>query len=544
MRFRPSSIHVPNFVRTFVEESSGDKQDTVDAKSSGNVENSFTSSTPTSTSTSGIYEEVLQDRKKYEDDLKKELIKSLSVNQYSIFGAEEVVVRAGYGSDIADFTLQTLDNFLYVSEYKVGEAYGALLCWRHLVKESSYPKIEEILANIAPDYLTGEDWQHITSQITFPTSVSTVKTKIEATHYEVYRKNHASPNSGYKKIGMNTYGQLIEERDRGLGKGLLPYVREVLKMDNVNDSSLLYFLDTNIEADAIYSYKIIAIRVCENEMVDYAYAIRSAGFLDSIPIQQLGSHQSNRLVNMSSKLYGDPRFRWMISLVNRNVDYFGNRDARTTSPPTTSPEDTLLNYVNNVSHLNRMIKESVSKFGAYKTYIHLFKQLGGLNQTIFNILQGTRDNAVITDGANSFDFTKFKKKVSEEYAIFDITLKALNVADSQEVVERVFGVGVNFPPQEGSVNIGDILGATQMFDFIERIFHLLLIAEDRVEEVTKGLQQVIIEDAEVQNVISKSSAEYIEQAHTDALDILGVDNDSIASFFDLSTLSDDDVSVE
>jgi hypothetical protein len=230
--------------------------------------------------------------------------------------------------------------------------------------------------------------------------------------------------------------------------------------------------------------------------------------------------------------------------VNKNLDYFGNRDARLLGTFVTGVSNQYVNFVNNIRYLDKMIKESVSKFGAYKTYIHLFEELGGLNQTLFNILQGTGNDAVIVDGSNSFNFTRFKERVANEYAIFDLTLKALNVADSQVVVEQVFGGGVDFPPQEGYVNIADIGGATQVFDFVERIFHLLTVAEGQPEQVSAGLQRIIVEDEEVQDIISQSSAEYIEQAHTDALNTLGVDGDSIVSLFNLSTTDDDDISVE
>jgi hypothetical protein len=488
-----------------------------------------------------LYQEILKDRKRFEDELKKDLLQSLSVKEYSVFDADETVVRASYESDIEEFTTDSPNNFLYVSEYRAGEIYGALLCWRHLIKESSRQENKNNDSHV----ITSIDGTSQITNISSPPSVATVNTKTEATHYEIYRKNHVALNSGYEKIGQFTYRQLIEERDRGAGQGLLPYVREVLKIDNASDSSLLYFLDTNIKMDSIYSYRIVSVKVCENERVDYLYALRSAGFLDYMTLQQFQSSPSiNRLLLWGVRLYGDQRFRWVISLVNKNLDYFGNRAGRLIDRTTANIASQYVNFINNARYLDKMIKESISKFGAYKTYIHLFEELGGLNQTLFNILQSTGNDAIIVDGSNSFNFTRFKERVANEYAIFDLTLKALNVADSQRVVEQVFGGGVDFPPQEGYVNIADIGGATQVFDFVERIFHLLTVAEGQSEQVSAGLQRIIVEDEEVQDIISQSSAEYIEQAHTDALNTLGVDGDSIVSLFNLSTTDDDDISVE
>lgn len=185
-----------------------------------------------------------------------------------------------------------------------------------------------------------------------------------ATHYEVHRRNLLSATPDWERIIFLGRGTLNIETTR-----FLPYIEQVLGL-KANKLPMYAVLDTSVQQDKIYEYKIVAGYYPKSAKMDYALLLRSKALMNYIPIKDA----TVTLRQFASSALGSEDYAWIIALLNLDVSYLGSSYDNATLWDKVGTRKEMM-VPKDPADLVRVIAESIHVFGAQETIKNLLASL-------------------------------------------------------------------------------------------------------------------------------------------------------------------------
>jgi hypothetical protein len=275
-------------------------------------------------------------------------------------------------------------------------------------------------------------WDRYIAKDYYEQSGKQIEIVLEATHYEIFKRNVFAENEDYNRIMFVDKKTLLEET-----KNYIPYLEKTLGLD-VKDEDIIIVLDKTIKKDRIYDYKVKATLIPQTYRdIYYDIILRSR---DRIRGNRVDS--KSNLADIANAKLGSYVYTWILSLVNPNISYFD------TGLMLKGVETGLLNIPENIIDITTIINESATMFGAKNTFENIGYLLGSRNEQGGPSL--TLEYKMFLDAIDekSFYFSKtnYDSITSNNGIKNRIDLKTdkylLNINDLSEVMKSLFNFAV------------------------------------------------------------------------------------------------------
>jgi hypothetical protein len=305
----------------------------------------------------------------------------------------------------------------------------------------------------------------------------------DATHYEIFKRNVFSQDPEFDRILFLDKANLEEERAR-----LIPYIKEDLGFEDINEEDFLIFFDHRAKEDRIYEYKVKATRVpIDAKDVDYDLAMESQDLLTTITISDTSTAG---MFDFAGATLGSEDLAWVFALLNENVKFFGRQSSDKSLPEmmaslggaSESGEYNLL-VPRNMGDLLSIISESVALFGIRKAFGHIADVMGGLTKefrcTLVDALDETR---------NVFSYDRFRTVITHQLPVFQLLLN-LSESGSKRDKRALSQLPITLPSNTGSEEINSLDGLSKVFKFVNDSLLVALYSQD--EENFAKIKQII-----------------------------------------------------
>lgn len=291
---------------------------------------------------------------------------------------------------------------------------------------------------------------------------------LNATHYEIYKRNIFQADAKFQRILFLDYKSLEEETER-----LISYVNSNLKL-NLKYEDVFIFYDHIMKEDRIYEYKVRAAQIPSNiNEVDFDAILKSKNLARDKDLTT-----SVGLMNLAEQSLGNPNLAWILALCNSDISYYS-------VAPTTAGNKVVVPL--NIDDVMNIIKTSFSNFGEKNTLEYILKVLGGLPIEFLESALGA-----ISEINNNFSYDKFAELIRNKIPILNIVL---SIVESGNLTSRynLAKLSINLPNNKGNESFLTTEGLTKIFMYIRDMFLILVNSQfsNNEEEIAKLLEDII-----------------------------------------------------
>ncbi len=287
----------------------------------------------------------------------------------------------------------------------------------------------------------------------------------DATHYEVFKKNHFKEKSEFERVLFLDTISLSEERTH-----FDEYVNETLGI-NLEPDQYFCMLDTSVKRDRVYEYKIVASRVPKNATeVDYDMIMEGKNKVNKV----LESSETNNIFDFSNNVLGARGLAWTIALLNERLYFFGKGNPeKPLAVLLNSSENKEILVPTNVSDIMQIINDSIMLFGVRPTFEKLATQCNGLSSDFTNFFLDSID-----ESKTSFSYDKFRTLVKKHAPVFNtiIEISKSSATDGDAALSKL---SISVPDDKGSESLSSVGGITKVFRFVNTIYRSILFAQDK-----------------------------------------------------------------
>jgi hypothetical protein len=343
----------------------------------------------------------------------------------------------------------------------------------------------------------------------------------DATHYEIFKRNLFSQDPSFDRILFLDKTSLEEERKR-----LIPYIREDLGFEDINEEDFLIFFDHRVKEDRIYEYKIKATRVPTRPAdVDYDLAMESQDLLTSITISDTSTAS---MFDFAGSTLQSEDLAWVFALLNENIKFFGRMGAERSLPEmmvklgadSGSGEIDVL-IPRNMEDLLSIVSESVALFGVREAFGHIADVMGGITKefrcSLIDAIDETR---------NVFSYDRFRMVITHQLPVFQLLLD-LSESESVRDKKALSQLPVSLPTNTGSEVVNSLDGLSKVFKFVNDSLLVALYSQD--QENFEKIREIIEEIAASQDLdtdpVDEASDE-IREEESDVAETVTVSVDS------------------
>jgi hypothetical protein len=331
---------------------------------------------------------------------------------------------------------------------------------------------------------------------------------LDATHYEIFKRNLFSRNSDFERVLFLDKNSLEEERNR-----LFVYVREVLGFTDLPEDEVFLFLDHRVKRDRIYEYRIRAARIPSGPAdVDYDLALESKNLITTTTINDT---TTATLAEFAGVSLGSEDLSWVISLINANSNFFGRSVYELAMPRIlTVPEtrrdekgDIIIYLPRSINDVLSIVSESVALFGVKETFGHVIDVLGGISKefrcAFLDAIDETRD---------VFSYDRFKLVVSAQFPVFELLL-SLSESESLRDTKALSNLSITVPSNVGSDSLNTLEGLSRIFKFVNESTIAILYSQgkDMFGRIQELIRQIRIDRGEETEVIDQAILEEREK---------------------------------
>lgn len=336
---------------------------------------------------------------------------------------------------------------------------------------------------------------------------------LDATHYEIFKRNIFSQNSEFERILFLDKASLEEEKNR-----LVTYVRDILGFSELDENEIMIFLDHRVKEDRIYEYKVRATRIPQQPSdIDYDLALESKDLLTPIPLTDTSTVT---LSDFAGVTLGSEDMSWILSLVNENVRHFGRGAVEKSLveliQQKQEPIDGEFPLVmpKNIGDLLKIISESIALFGVRESFGHVVDVMGGLTKefrcAFIDAIDETRD---------VFSYDRFKLVISAQLPVFELLLN-LSESASRRDKRALSSLSIVIPTNKGSEALTSVDGLSKIFKFVNDSLIAVLYSQDK-ETFTK-LQEIIeairIDQGLEEEPVEEATREILQEEEDNAND--------------------------
>ncbi len=299
---------------------------------------------------------------------------------------------------------------------------------------------------------------------------------LNATHYEIFKRNIFSKNTDFERILFIDADSLEKET-----KNFENYISSVLGID-LPKGTYYAILDTIIKEDRIYEYKMKAGFFPRNYKFEYEPIFESRDLVHKVPVP--GAEFT--IFSFAESMFGSPDYAWIISLMNESIPFFGRKALK----GSLSEFSLSVNVPKDLNHVLGAIRESIHFFNIRNTF-----------QNILNILKPRTTNELnefynliplsVDDNKGVLNFSNFKTRLLSKFIVFKSTLTLLSSSDvlAKDAISKKLPTVV-IPSFEGEEILYSIEGLTVCLKRLNAILMFLLYAYENSEQINNIISQV------------------------------------------------------
>lgn len=300
-----------------------------------------------------------------------------------------------------------------------------------------------------------------------------------SSHYEIFKRNIFSEQNSFQRILFLGEADLQQETNR-----YTTYLKSFLGLESLVNGSYYAVMDPLIKEDRIYEYKLLAARLPPTAReVDYDYILQSKKMLYNINVSTVGNITLDQFATMTM---GSKQLGWLVSLVNRNIEYFGSDSILLKLSDLMQPASDKIFYPSDLSSIKKIFDDSVSLFGLDETVKQLYFLLGGLSSDFIDSF-----NESLQRINNTFSYDAFISSARTKIPAFKLLFTISEHKNNALAQERLSQMNISVPTKVGTEPYGSLEGLTNIFYFINSVIFVITRSQEnssKLEEILKELE--------------------------------------------------------